>query len=46
MTPRTADVRVTWPDGEAGPWMTVAADQFVDIDRGAPDAAPWTPPAP
>ncbi len=42
----TADVRVTWPDGEAGPWMTVAADQFVDIDRGAAGATPWTPPAP
>ena len=41
-----ADVRVTWPDGEIGPWMTLAANQFVDIDRGASDAAPWTPPTP
>ena len=31
----TADVRVTWPDGEVGPWMTVGANQFVDIERGA-----------
>jgi hypothetical protein len=42
----SADVRVTWPDGETGPWMTLAANQFVDLDRGATDAAPWTPPAP
>ncbi len=41
-----ADVRVTWPDGTAGPWMTIAADQFVDVARGASDATPWTPPAP
>jgi len=41
-----ADVRVTWPDGETGPWMTIAANRFVDIQRGAADAAPWTPPAP
>jgi hypothetical protein len=42
----TADVRVTWPDGETGPWMTLDANRFVDLERGAPDAAPWTPPAP
>ena len=41
----SADVRVTWPDGEVGPWMTVAANQFVDIERGVGDAVPWTPPA-
>ncbi len=38
-----AEVRVQWPDGETGPWMTVGADQFVTIERGATDAAPWTP---
>ena len=37
-------VRVTWPDGEVGPWMGVAADGFVDIRRGATEAVPWTPP--
>ncbi len=42
---QAADVRVTWPDGEVGPWMTVAADQFVDIARGATAASPWAPPA-
>ena len=41
-----ADVRVTWPDGEVGPWMTTAANGFVEIDRGAATARPWTPPAP
>ena len=39
-----AQVRVTWPDGEVGPWMTVAADQFLDIERGSASAVPWTPP--
>jgi hypothetical protein len=38
-----ADVRVRWPDGEAGPWMTVSANQFVTIERGATEPAPWTP---
>ncbi len=39
-----AQVRVTWPDGEVGPWMTVGADQFLDIERGSASAVPWTPP--
>ncbi len=38
-----AEVRVQWPDGETGPWMTVGADQFVTIERGADEAAPWQP---
>jgi hypothetical protein len=38
-----ADVRVHWPDGEVGPWMSVEADQFVVIERGATDATPWQP---
>ncbi len=38
-----AEVRVQWPDGETGPWMTVGADQFVTIERGATDATPWQP---
>jgi hypothetical protein len=41
-----ADVRVVWPDGQAGPWLHVAADQFVDLDRASGTAQPWTPPAP
>lgn len=38
-----AQVRVQWPDGEVGPWMNVRADRFVTIERGADEAAPWTP---
>jgi hypothetical protein len=42
-TADTADVRVQWPNGETEPWMTVAADQFVTIERGATEPTPWTP---
>ena len=38
-----AEVRVQWPDGETGPWMTVGADQFVTIERGTAEAIPWQP---
>lgn len=38
-----ADVRVTWPGGELGPWQHVAANQFIVVEHGlAP--GPWTPP--
>ena len=37
-----AEVRVTWPDGEVGPWMDVGADQFVSIERGATEPRPWS----
>jgi hypothetical protein len=30
-----ARVRVTWPDGEVGPWIDVTADQVVGIARGS-----------
>jgi hypothetical protein len=39
----SAAVRVQWPDGEMGPWMTVGADQFVTIERGAAEASAWRP---
>jgi len=39
-----AQVRVQWPDGEVGPWMGVAANQFVDIERGASEPRRWEPP--
>ncbi len=39
----TADVRVTWPDGEVGPWQRIAADTFARIERGAAAPVPWTP---
>jgi len=31
----SAEVRVTWPDGEIGPWMRAEADRVVRIVRGA-----------
>ena len=42
----SAQVRVTWPDGQIGPWMTVDADQFAFIERGASTASAWTPGTP
>lgn len=38
-----AEVRVRWPDGEIGPWMTVDADRFVTIERGTDEATEWSP---
>jgi hypothetical protein len=38
-----AEVRVQWADGETGPWITIAADGFAMIDRGATAARPWSP---
>ena len=38
-----AEVRVTWPDGEVGPWLHVAADSFARLLRGADAPEPWTP---
>jgi hypothetical protein len=39
-----AEIRVQWPDGEAGPWLTLAANRFAVIERGAGEARPWLPP--
>ncbi len=38
------EVRVQWPDGESGPWMTLAAGTFAIIERGADEPTPWQPP--
>jgi hypothetical protein len=38
-----AEVRVQWPGGEIGPWMTVDADQFVTITRGSAASVIRTP---
>lgn len=38
-----ADVRVLWPDGVAGPWMRLDANQFADIERGAAAPRLWQP---
>ncbi len=40
----SAEIRVTWPDGEVGPWVTVEADRFVGIERGSDGATIWQPP--
>lgn len=37
------EVRVLWPDGEAGPWQRLAAGGFYILERGAGPRA-WTPP--
>jgi hypothetical protein len=39
----SADVRVTWPDGEVGPWLKMDADTFGVVERGASTVVPWTP---
>ncbi|MFQ5947520.1 MAG: CRTAC1 family protein [Acidimicrobiia bacterium] len=39
-----AEIRVQWPDGEAGPWLEVGANQFTTVERGASEAYPWLPP--
>ena len=41
--PDEADVRVQWPNGEIGPWMTVDADRFVIIARDADAPTVWVP---
>jgi hypothetical protein len=38
-----AEVRVQWPNGEVGPWLHADANRFLDIERGATTARPWTP---
>ncbi len=40
-----AEIRITWPDGETGPWQTVEADRFVTVARGAGEPVRWEPPA-
>jgi len=38
-----AQVTVTWPGGPDGAPLTVAADTFALVDRGASEVTPWTP---
>jgi hypothetical protein len=33
-------VKVQWPDGAIGSWITVNANQFVTVDRGSSEALP------
>jgi len=37
-----AEVRVTWPDGEAGPWQRLEADAFWILERAAAPVR-WAP---
>jgi hypothetical protein len=39
-----AQVRVVWPGGVVGPWLTVPVDGFEVVDRTA-GAQPWQPPS-
>jgi hypothetical protein len=34
----SAEVRITWPDGEQGAWQTIAADRTVTIERSTDQA--------
>lgn len=38
----SAELRVLWPDGEAGAWQRLDADGFYIVERGRP-AVTWTP---
>ena len=38
-----ADVRVLWPDGEAGPWQRVGANGFAVMVRGEGEPRRWSP---
>jgi hypothetical protein len=41
-----AEVRVTWPDGEIGPWLSLEANTFAIVERGAEAVQPWRPAKP
>ncbi|MDQ3491830.1 MAG: ASPIC/UnbV domain-containing protein [Chloroflexota bacterium] len=36
-------VRVRWPDGDIGPWLTLGANRFAVIERGASEPRVWMP---
>jgi len=38
-----ARVRVQWPDGMTGAWVTVRANRFFVMGRGTGEAAQWSP---
>ena len=37
-----ADIRVLWPNGEAGDWQTIESDRFYTVARGS-EPHVWTP---
>ncbi len=47
---RLARVRVQWPHGDWGPWLSLAANQFAYVERGPLQSSdrivPWQPPRP
>lgn len=43
-TATTAEIRVTWPDGEVGPWLKVEADTRSIVERGEAAVRPWQVP--
>jgi hypothetical protein len=38
-----AEVRVSWPGGETGPWIPLGANAFAIVTRGASGVKPWSP---
>ncbi len=46
---RQARVRVQWPHGDWGPWLSLAANQFAYLERGTTPGGdqivPWHPPS-
>ena len=42
-TATSAEVRVTWPDGEVGPWLSTDGDRIVTVRRGASAVEPVAP---
>jgi hypothetical protein len=40
---RRAQVRVQWPDGEVGPWLSANTNQFVVVERAGKDVRSWLP---
>jgi hypothetical protein len=39
-TATSAEVRVTWPDGEVGPWLPAEGDRSITVRRGASAVEP------
>jgi len=39
----SAQIRVKWPDGTEGPWLSAGADSFIVVSKGAAAVTPWQP---
>lgn len=42
-TAGSAEIRITWPDGETGRWQRIEADTFAIIERDASEPLVWSP---